>query len=224
MSISGSRPRSATTRTTSRHWSSLRSAPVGLWQQPWSRATSPGSRALPAPRSCPRSGSPPARARNRDIRLVPSPTAWMIGGWFGQVGVPTNTRAPGLTVAISSNPRRSAPQPPGVCSPASARRRHVDPAGSAAATRRSACRPRCRDRPWFPGVSSRRCSASFITFRIGVLPAPSRKTPTPTSILSGRGSALTMRDQRDQRIARLRVEDRRGLSPSRASASAWQRD
>src|SRR6185369_12672061 len=30
-----------------------------------------------------------------------------------------------------------------------------------------------------------------MTFRIGVLPAPSRKTPTPTSILSGRGSALT---------------------------------
>src|SRR5947207_2229757 len=38
-------------------------------------------------------------------------------------------------------------------------------------------------------VSTRRCSASFITLRIGVLPAPSRKTPTPTSIFSGRGSA-----------------------------------
>src|SRR6478672_741358 len=31
-----------------------------------------------------------------------------------------------------------------------------------------------------------------MTFKIGVLPAPSRNTPTPTSILSGRGSALTM--------------------------------
>ena len=41
-------------------------------------------------------------------------------------------------------------------------------------------------------VSSSRCSASFMTCRIGVLPAPSRKTPTPTSILSGRGSAFTM--------------------------------
>src|SRR6185369_7795353 len=30
-----------------------------------------------------------------------------------------------------------------------------------------------------------------MTFRIGVLPTPSRNTPTPTSILSGRGSALT---------------------------------
>src|SRR3954449_10158221 len=29
-----------------------------------------------------------------------------------------------------------------------------------------------------------------MTFRIGVLPAPSRNTPTPTSIFSGRGSAL----------------------------------
>src|SRR6476646_8645223 len=31
-----------------------------------------------------------------------------------------------------------------------------------------------------------------MTLRIGVLPAPSRNTPTPTSILSGRGSALTI--------------------------------
>src|SRR6185369_14722006 len=38
-------------------------------------------------------------------------------------------------------------------------------------------------------VSSRRRSASFITFRIGVFPTASRKTPTPTSILSLRGSA-----------------------------------
>ena len=46
-----------------------RSAPVGLWQQPWSRATSPGARLLAARRSCPskRIGAP-ARARNKDIR------------------------------------------------------------------------------------------------------------------------------------------------------------
>ena len=94
-----------------------RSAPVGLWQQPWSSATSPGCAARRAPRSCPRSGSSPARARNRDIRPISSPTARMIGGWLGQVGVPTNTRASGLAVAISSKPSRSAPQPPGVCKP-----------------------------------------------------------------------------------------------------------
>src|SRR5918994_3099343 len=35
-------------------------------------------------------------------------------------------------------------------------------------------------------------SASLITLRIGVSPAASRNTPTPTSILSGRGSALAM--------------------------------
>src|SRR6476469_1488501 len=39
-------------------------------------------------------------------------------------------------------------------------------------------------------VSTSRCSAALMVFKIGVLPAPSRQTPTPTSIFSARGSAL----------------------------------
>jgi hypothetical protein len=41
MSTNGSSPRSTTARVTSAHWPASRSAPVGLWQQPWSRTTSP---------------------------------------------------------------------------------------------------------------------------------------------------------------------------------------
>ena len=142
----------------------------------------------------------------------------MIGAWLGQVGVPTNTRACGFAVAISSKPSRSAPQPPGVCKPA--------------IRSSAACWPE-QDRPQQLGealvaraaeigLGDLRIDEALLGLldhlRIGVLPAESRNTPTPTSILSGRGSALAKRDQRKQRIVRRRAEDRQGPWPWRGFA------
>src|SRR6478672_8498369 len=113
----------------------------------------------------------------------------MIGGWFGQVGAPTKTRAFGLTSASNSNPSRSAPQPPGVCTATMLSSPACSPrtiGRSSSANFLSPALPRYDLLSWW---STSRCSASLITLRIGVLPPPSRKTPTPTSIFSGRESA-----------------------------------
>ena len=97
------------------HWSSLRSAPVGLWQQPWSRATSPGSPLLERRDHVVEADRAPARARNKDIRPSRARPARMIGAMVGPGRRPDeHARAAGWRVAISSKPSRSAPQPPGV--------------------------------------------------------------------------------------------------------------
>ena len=46
-----------------------------------------------------------------------SPLSRISGAWFGQLGLPIQTVAPGVACASSSAPSRSAPVPPGVCTP-----------------------------------------------------------------------------------------------------------